>query len=86
MEYFSFTSGESKGGLTSVDGFNGSGALYSITLFASDLSISGFSGSIGFSLLWADLVQPYNINKMLDSTFFGILMALNSIPLCLEIL
>ncbi len=58
MEYFNLARGDSKGGLSSVDGFIGSGALYSMTSFALDLSTSGFSGSAGFSLLWADLVQP----------------------------
>jgi hypothetical protein len=51
--------GDSKGGLSNDDGFIGSGALYSITSLALDLSTSGFSGSTGFSPLWADVEHPY---------------------------
>lgn len=58
MEYFNLIKGESNGGLSKVDCFKGSGALYSMISFVLDLSTSGFSGSTGFTLLCADLEHP----------------------------
>lgn len=68
IECFNFTRGESKGGLSSEDGFNGSGALYSITSFTLDLSTSGFSGSTGLTPLWADLLHPCHLNLFILET------------------
>lgn len=54
----SFTSGESKGGLSRVDGLTGSGALYSIISSALDLSTLTFSGSGGLTPLCGPLLHP----------------------------